>query len=224
MRVEIRVLGGLSVQLSTRTLRLGTPKQQAIFAMLTVQPGRLVTVDDLVDELWADRPPRSAIANVRTYAANLRRTFEASPAGRGVIERQRNGYRLVVDPDRVDVFRFEVERNAGREAVSAGDLDDARRSRRPHPRERRREALTRPNSAYRFLIDRPGNLPDVSANGGGSARGQSRSVDTHPPTGHPSGLGGGSVREERRRTGAPSAPRVVVDATPLLPSAVVPHR
>ncbi|MEU7944246.1 winged helix-turn-helix domain-containing protein [Micromonospora taraxaci] len=81
------------MQLSTRTLRLGTPKQQAIFAMLTVQPGRLVTVDDLVDELWADRPPRSAIANVRTYAANLRRTFEASPAGRGVIERQRNGYR-----------------------------------------------------------------------------------------------------------------------------------
>ncbi|MEV1155293.1 BTAD domain-containing putative transcriptional regulator [Micromonospora chokoriensis] len=124
--MEIRVLGGLSAQLSTRTLRLGTPKQQAIFAMLTVQPGRLVTVDDLVDELWADRPPRSAIANVRTYAANLRRTFEASPAGRGVIERQRNGYRLVVDPDRVDVFRFEVERNAGRVAVSAGDLDGAR--------------------------------------------------------------------------------------------------
>ncbi|MGA4730615.1 BTAD domain-containing putative transcriptional regulator [Micromonospora taraxaci] len=124
--MEIRVLGGLSVQLSTRTLRLGTPKQQAIFAMLTVQPGRLVTVDDLVDELWADRPPRSAIANVRTYAANLRRTFEASPAGCGVIERQRTGYRLVVDPERVDVFRFEVERNAGREAVSAGDLDGAR--------------------------------------------------------------------------------------------------
>ncbi|NYH44099.1 DNA-binding SARP family transcriptional activator [Micromonospora jinlongensis] len=124
--MEIRVLDGLSVQLPAGTLQLGTPKQQVVFALLTVQVGRLVTVDELVDELWADRPPRSAIANVRTYAANLRRTFEASPAGRGVIERQRNGYRLVVDPDQVDVFRFELERNAGREAPAVGDLDSAR--------------------------------------------------------------------------------------------------
>ncbi|MEU7674789.1 BTAD domain-containing putative transcriptional regulator [Micromonospora taraxaci] len=124
--MEIRVLGGLSVQLPAGTLQLGTPKQQVVFALLTVQLGRLVTVDELVDELWADRPPRSAIANVRTYAANLRRTFEASPAGGGAIERQRNGYRLVADPDRVDLFRFELERNAGREALVSGDLDGAR--------------------------------------------------------------------------------------------------
>lgn len=94
--------------------------------MLAVQPGRLVTVDDLVDELWSDRPPRSAVANVRTYAANLRRTFEALSAGRGAIERQRNGYRLLVDPERVDVVRFELERDAGREALTAGHLDRAR--------------------------------------------------------------------------------------------------
>ncbi|MER7587207.1 BTAD domain-containing putative transcriptional regulator [Micromonospora sp. NPDC127501] len=124
--MEIQVLGGLSVQLPTHKLRLGTPKQQTIFAMLTVQPERLVTVDDLVDELWADRPPRSAVANVRTYAANLRRAFEAFPAGSGAIERQRSGYRLVVDPERVDIFRFELERNAGREALTGGHLDRAR--------------------------------------------------------------------------------------------------
>lgn len=108
-------------------VRLGTPKQQAIFAMLAVQPGRLVTLDDLVDELWVDCPPRSAVANVRTNAPNLRRTFEAVPDGYGAIERQRNGYRLVVDQERVDVFCFELERNAGREALTAGRLDRARR-------------------------------------------------------------------------------------------------
>lgn len=107
-------------------VRLGTPKQQAIFAILAVQPGRLVTLDDLVDELWVDCPPRSAVANVRTNAANLRRTFEAVPDGYGAIDRQRNGYRLVVDPERVDVFCFELERNAGREALTAGRLDRAR--------------------------------------------------------------------------------------------------
>jgi tetratricopeptide (TPR) repeat protein len=62
--------------------------------MLAVQPGQLVSVDELVDELWPDCPPRSAVANVRTYAANLRRGFEALQSGCGAIVRQRNGYRL----------------------------------------------------------------------------------------------------------------------------------
>ncbi|MET8463086.1 AfsR/SARP family transcriptional regulator [Micromonospora zamorensis] len=123
--MEIRVLGGLSVQLPARTLQLGTPKQQVVFAMLAVQPGQLVTMEDLVDELWPDCPPRSAVANVRTYAANLRRGFEALQPGRGAIVRQPNGYRLVLRPDLIDVFLFEMERRAGRDALAAGDLDQA---------------------------------------------------------------------------------------------------
>ncbi|WP_328533212.1 tetratricopeptide repeat protein [Micromonospora zamorensis] len=124
--MEIQLLGGPSVHLLGRKLHLGTPKQQAVFAMLAVRPGQVVTVNDLVDELWPDGPPRSAVANVRTYAANLRRAFESIPLGHGAIERQGNGYRLVVDPERVDVFCFELERNAGREALTAGRLDRAR--------------------------------------------------------------------------------------------------
>ncbi|MCX5119718.1 tetratricopeptide repeat protein [Micromonospora sp. NBC_00362] len=124
--MEIQVLGGLSVQLLSRTLRLGTPKQQAIFAMLAVQPGRLVTVADCIDELWVDRPPRSAVANVLSYAANLRRTFEAFPSGRGVVVRQRKGFRLDVPPELIDVSCFQMERSAGREALEVGHLEQAR--------------------------------------------------------------------------------------------------
>ncbi|WP_433536280.1 AfsR/SARP family transcriptional regulator [Micromonospora sp. CA-249363] len=120
--MEIRLLGGPSVQLTTRTLHLGTPKQQAIFAMLAVRPGRLVTMTDLIDELWADRPPRSAVANVRTYAANLRREFETLALPDAPLVRQGNGYRLTVRPDVIDVFRFQQELYAGRDALGAGDL------------------------------------------------------------------------------------------------------
>ncbi|MDG4806879.1 BTAD domain-containing putative transcriptional regulator [Micromonospora sp. WMMD1120] len=123
--MEIQLLGGLSAQLPDRKLHLGTPKQQAVFAMLAVHAGQLVSLNDLVDELWSDDPPRSAIANVRTYAANLRRTFEASDTGPSIIVRQQNGYRLTVGPELIDVFRFEMERAAGREAVMTGDLDRA---------------------------------------------------------------------------------------------------
>ncbi|RQX19195.1 transcriptional regulator [Micromonospora ureilytica] len=94
--------------------------------MLAVQPGRLVTVADCIDELWVDRPPRSAVANVLSYAANLRRTFEAFPSGRGVVVRQRNGFRLDVPPELIDVSRFQMERSAGREALEVGHLEQAR--------------------------------------------------------------------------------------------------
>ncbi|WP_406077863.1 winged helix-turn-helix domain-containing protein [Micromonospora sp. NBC_00858] len=123
--MEIQLLGGLSVQVPARKVHLGTPKQQAVFAMLAVQPGQLVTLNDLVDELWPAGPPPSAVANVRTYAANLRRTFETFESGRGVIVRQQTGYRLVLRPDLIDAFRFEMERRAGREALTVGRPDRA---------------------------------------------------------------------------------------------------
>ncbi|MEW2143636.1 BTAD domain-containing putative transcriptional regulator [Micromonospora vinacea] len=123
--MDIQLLGGLSVHLLGRKLHLGTPKQQAVFAMLAVQPGQLVTVNDLVDELWPDSPPRSAVPNVRTYAANLRRTFETFESGRGVIVRQQSGYQFTLKPEAIDVFRFEMEFAAGREALTVGHMDQA---------------------------------------------------------------------------------------------------
>ncbi|MGC4818395.1 AfsR/SARP family transcriptional regulator [Micromonospora sp. DT63] len=123
--MEINLLGGLEVLLADHKLHLGTPKQRVIFAMLAVQPGQLVTLASLIDELWADRPPRSAVANVRTYAANLRREFETLALADATLVRQGNGYRLALRPDVIDVFRFQDELCAGRGALGAGDLSRA---------------------------------------------------------------------------------------------------
>lgn len=94
--------------------------------MLAVHLGQLVTVEDLVDELWPDCPPRSAVPNVRTYAANLRRSFEALGAGPGIITRERNGYKLTLRQDLLDICLFEGEYYRGRDALSGGDLTRAR--------------------------------------------------------------------------------------------------
>lgn len=79
--MELRVLGPLEVRLDGVALPLGTPKQQVVLALLAVNAGRLVRLDDLVDELWPDAPPASAVKNVRSYAANLRRAREATAGG-----------------------------------------------------------------------------------------------------------------------------------------------
>ncbi|MFC0029793.1 BTAD domain-containing putative transcriptional regulator [Micromonospora chaiyaphumensis] len=104
--MEIRVIGGLAVRFDGAGLALGTPKQQLVLAMLALHVGRLVTVDELVDELWPQAPPRSAVPNVRTYAANLRRSLNSAGDGRVAIVREPGGYRLHIDEDRIDLHRL----------------------------------------------------------------------------------------------------------------------
>ncbi|AYF30900.1 transcriptional regulator [Micromonospora tulbaghiae] len=103
--MDVRLLGVPEVWQGSVPLPLGTPKQQIALAVLVLNGGQLVTVDTLVDELWPDDPPRSALANVRTYVGNLRRTFDRHHGPNLV--RLSGGYRLDVDDERVDVRRFE---------------------------------------------------------------------------------------------------------------------
>ncbi|MEV1331700.1 BTAD domain-containing putative transcriptional regulator [Micromonospora costi] len=123
--MKIHVLGGLVVQLSSGTLQLGTPKQRTVLAMLVTHPGQLVTVDELIDELWPAEPPPSAVPNVRTYAANLRRNFAAAGAPAGVLLRQGKGYRLCVEAESIDVHQFEVEHRQARLRFDEGALTRA---------------------------------------------------------------------------------------------------
>ncbi|MFI7077675.1 AfsR/SARP family transcriptional regulator [Micromonospora sp. NPDC049903] len=124
--MQVQVLGGLAVRLGSVTLTLGTPKQQTVLAVLACNPGHLVSVDQLVDELWPDDPPLSAVPNVRTYAANLRRGIESMLPGREVLVRAGDGYRLMVKRAEVDVYAFQSEAEAARALVGTDEEEAAR--------------------------------------------------------------------------------------------------
>nr|WP_246248116.1 tetratricopeptide repeat protein [Micromonospora maritima] len=114
------MLGGLSVRVDGADLTLGTPKQQLVLALLAVRVNQLVTLHDLVDELWPDDPPRSAVPNVRTYAANLRRGLDSVGDGRLRIVREPGGYRLVADEALIDVHRLGARWRRAGELMRAG--------------------------------------------------------------------------------------------------------
>ncbi|MFI7072762.1 AfsR/SARP family transcriptional regulator [Micromonospora sediminicola] len=118
--MEIRVLGGLSVRVDGADLTLGTPKQQLVLALLAVRVNQLVTLHDLVDELWPDDPPRSAVPNVRMYAANLRRALDSAGDGRLRIVREPGGYRLLADEELIDIHRLGGRWRRARELMRAG--------------------------------------------------------------------------------------------------------
>lgn len=121
--MDIRLLGVPEVWQGSVPLPLGTPKQQIALAVLVLHGGQLVTVDTLVDELWPDDPPRSALANVRTYVGNLRRTFDRQQ-GPSLV-RLSGGYRMEVNDERVDVRRFEHLTRAAASAWSDGKHERA---------------------------------------------------------------------------------------------------
>jgi DNA-binding SARP family transcriptional activator/Tfp pilus assembly protein PilF len=115
----------LEVRANGAALPLGTRKQQTVLAMLAVQSGRVVGLEELIDELWPVDPPASAVPNARTYAANLRRLFDAADPTRGLIRRQGDGYLLNADRSGVDLHAFLDDCKRAGELRAGGDLTKA---------------------------------------------------------------------------------------------------
>src|SRR5262252_4986049 len=120
MTVQFRLLGPIEALVDGREAALGAPKQRALFALLLVNRGRVVTADQLVDGLWGENPPASAVQSLQVYVHGLRRAV-----GGERIETAGRGYRVVVGDGELDLDRFERSLDRGRAALEAGRADDA---------------------------------------------------------------------------------------------------
>ena len=63
--IEYRVLGSLEVRRGGRALALGGSKQRALLAVLLLNANRVVSRDRLIDELWGDDPPQTAVVRLK---------------------------------------------------------------------------------------------------------------------------------------------------------------
>lgn len=124
MSVEFRVLGRIEVRARGTTVALGSLKQRLLLATLLLTPGRPVPIRRLVRALWADEPPMSAVANLRTYANRLRQVL---PDGAQRLAGRQAGYELTVRPGELDLHVFTERAEAGRAALSRGDHATAAR-------------------------------------------------------------------------------------------------
>jgi DNA-binding SARP family transcriptional activator len=100
--LEFSILGPLEVAEDGRLVRLGGPKQRAALAILLLHANRVVSVERLADDLYAGAPPVTAVTQVQRQISELRKVLGA-PA----IETRAPGYLLHVEPDRLDLERFE---------------------------------------------------------------------------------------------------------------------
>jgi DNA-binding SARP family transcriptional activator len=114
--VEVRVLGPFEARRNGDLLRFGGRKEQAVVAILALQPGRAVTADRLIDTLWGDEAPKTAAKTLQTYVSRVRRVV-----GQDTLRTIGAGYALQVRSDDVDALVFEQQVERGRSAAAAGE-------------------------------------------------------------------------------------------------------
>ncbi|MFE2061750.1 BTAD domain-containing putative transcriptional regulator [Streptomyces sp. NPDC059467] len=89
---------------------LGPPQRRAVLAALAVDVGRPVPVEALVDRVWGADPPEGARRALYAHIARIRRVAErldGSGEGRLPVLRRAGGYQLDLEPDSVDLHRFQ---------------------------------------------------------------------------------------------------------------------
>ncbi|MGW1876937.1 AfsR/SARP family transcriptional regulator [Streptomyces sp. NPDC001975] len=135
--MDIGILGTLDVREMGVSITPTAPKPRQVLALLALHADRAVTVATLTEELWGQRPPRSARPTLQTYVMHLRELIAGASAGTGggadgrtakqVLRTVPGGYLLDSGEGTSDVREFERLAGSGYRAADAGDHREAAR-------------------------------------------------------------------------------------------------
>ena len=124
LRLRVQILGPLRVWRDGREVDAGPQQQRSVLAFLAARAGNPVMVTEMIDLLWGEDPPPSAVNAVHRYVGALRRvldpTIEARSPGRWLV-RHGPGYRLGVAVENLDLAAFRHAAGAARSSVRDGD-------------------------------------------------------------------------------------------------------
>jgi DNA-binding SARP family transcriptional activator/tetratricopeptide (TPR) repeat protein len=97
----LRILGPLEFDAGLGPVKLGGPREHAMLALLALRANRVVSMEQLIDAVWAEDPPPTARSQVQTSVSALRKVF--GKAGRtDVIRTQSSGYVLDMADEDLD--------------------------------------------------------------------------------------------------------------------------
>jgi DNA-binding SARP family transcriptional activator/DNA-binding XRE family transcriptional regulator len=129
--LRLAILGPLEAWRDGRPLSLGPPARRAVLGLLAMGPGMPVRRDTIIDVLWREEPPRTAMDLVQSHVSRLRRVLEppeysaAGDGGQEVISSARGAYRLRVSFEQVDLLLFKDLAARATAAQARGDDGDA---------------------------------------------------------------------------------------------------
>ena len=119
--IAVRVLGPMEVTVRGVPVGVGGPRQRCVLARLIAARGQVVSVDRIIEDLYAGEAPPRAYAAVQSYVSRLRRVLEprrAAWAHGEVLVTSPPGYAARLGDGAVDAWSFEEE---VRRAAELGD-------------------------------------------------------------------------------------------------------
>jgi ABC-type transport system substrate-binding protein/DNA-binding SARP family transcriptional activator/streptogramin lyase len=121
-RLVFGVLGPLEVRLDDAEVRVGGPRQRALLGLLLCHANRVVSRDQLIEELLGDQPPAAADRMLRVQVSRLRKALgDGNGNGEPRLLARPPGYLLRVEDGELDLHAFEQQVAAGRQALEDGD-------------------------------------------------------------------------------------------------------
>jgi DNA-binding SARP family transcriptional activator/ABC-type branched-subunit amino acid transport system substrate-binding protein len=90
--------------------------------LLLLARGEAVSSDRLIEDLWGASPPSDAQSALQAHVSRLRRLLEPEREGEPrLLVTEGGGYALRIEPDQLDLSRFEVAVAEGRDALDRED-------------------------------------------------------------------------------------------------------
>jgi DNA-binding SARP family transcriptional activator/tetratricopeptide (TPR) repeat protein/DNA-binding XRE family transcriptional regulator len=120
----LSALGPLEAWADGTPLPLGPPLRRAVLALLLMDPGVMVRRDTIVQALWGDSPPRTAVGLVQAHVSRTRRLLDCHNRlgdHEGPIDSVRGAYRLNLSGTQVDLLVFRARAARAAAARAGGD-------------------------------------------------------------------------------------------------------
>jgi DNA-binding SARP family transcriptional activator len=124
--MRFKLLGQLQVYDGNRILTPQAHKLRVLLAVLLVHHHTVLPIGTLIDELWPQGPPRTALQALRVYISQLRKILQTNTsAGHLGLVGEPPGYCLSLDEAMLDIVEFDRHRELARAAHDRLDVDTA---------------------------------------------------------------------------------------------------
>ncbi|HZM78799.1 MAG TPA: BTAD domain-containing putative transcriptional regulator [Candidatus Limnocylindrales bacterium] len=120
IQTEIKVLGPVAVRGPHGFALLSGTRQKCLVALLALSNGRPLGRERLVDAMWGEDPPRTAIKTLHSHVARVRQAL-ADCGLPGLLVTQGQSYVFTAPREVIDAFRFEDHVLAARRHLGAGE-------------------------------------------------------------------------------------------------------
>jgi len=124
--LHFQVLGPLEVFDGGTVVTPTPPKVSRVLALLLLRANQVVSTDAIIDELWGEEPPPSAVGTAQTYIYQLRKCLDPRiGTGEEWLVTKPPGYLMRISPSQLDATTFEALSRQGRQMLERGQPEQA---------------------------------------------------------------------------------------------------